>query len=271
MGPPGRRRWVRAAAAAAALVAATSACRLDVALTTRVGRAGSGVFSLRLAADRDLVDIARSAGEDPLAVLARVPEPLPAGWKLTTSMPLGGLAVTLERPFTSPGDLARGLADLERAAGARGAGTASLYSLRVERSSSFWRSRTSIAGTIDLTASGLLGASGLSGDAADQLRSFAAQAGGAYFRFVLRAELPGGVSSASGNPTEVGGGAVTWSPVLGRSLSFAASSTAYNRGGIAAIAVPVVALVALVLAARARVRRRRRRRSRTSGGSGSTG
>jgi hypothetical protein len=244
-------------AAAACLVLATGACQLDVGLSTAVRRDGSGRLSIQFVLDKELVDIARNLSGDPLSALTTLPPELTrSGWTVRRDSGGGGLAITVERPFSSPGDLNKAIGDLRASLASRREPAARFFDVRVERSSSFFRSATSVTGTIDLTGTGLLGRSSLSPETRRRLQSLLDPSSNQFFRFTLTVELPGGVSSTAGDPQRVKGGTVEWAPQLGTVLSFKAATSSYNAslgvigGGIAVMATLLVA----GLARRRRVR-----------------
>lgn len=242
------RKGFRALALGAALVAAAASCQIDVNLTTSVSRSGSGDFRLQFVVDKELVDLARNSGEDPFAALAEIPSSLTEqGWKITRSDAGGGLTVDVERPFTDTDDLNDALEALDEAQANQQGPTAQFFRMRITRSTGFLRTRTEVRGSIDLTSSGLLGSADLPAETAQQLASLIEQAAGQFFTFVLRVELPGSVSSTTGEPERVDGGVTEWSPRLGRTLEFSASSSAYNVLGLTAIGVPALVLIALVV------------------------
>jgi hypothetical protein len=244
---------------AAALVVATSACKIDVNLTTTVARDGSGDFKVEFVIDKELADLARNSGEDPFAVLSEIPASLPAGWRFDRSDAGGGLRVMISRHFPRAKDLNDALADLEAAAAAQAGPTARFFKLRLRRSSSFLRTRTAISGSIDLSSAGLLGAVNLPADTVGQLQSLMQQSGSQFFLFTMKAMLPGKVATAGGEPHDLDGGTVTWTPRLGDTIRLSAEASALNTAGVAAIggpAVVVAAALALML-----VRRRRDRAS----------
>jgi uncharacterized protein DUF3153 len=242
------RSLFRATAVAVALIVATAACQIDVNLTTKVSRDGSGDFRLQFVVDKELVDLARNSGEDPFAALGAIPEELTqAGWKINRSTEGGGLVVNVERPFSDTDDLNKALEALDEAQAAQDGPTAQFFRMRITRSSSFLRTRTQIRGSIDLTSSGLLGSADLPAETSQQLASLIEQAAGEFFKFMLRVELPGSVADTSGDPERIDGGVAEWSPRLGRMLQFSASSSAYNTLGLAAIGIPVLLLIALVI------------------------
>lgn len=238
-------RIARAAIAAALLVAATAACQMDVTVDTRIARDGSGTFSLQFAADKELVDLARNAGQDPFTPLADLSADLRRqGWNVTRSDTGGGLSVGIERRFSSPADLNRALAALE----AQQAGPApGFFHVTLGRSSGFLRSRTSFEGTIDLSTDSLLSESDLPEETKTTLRPLVEQAAGEFFRFTVRVALPGDVSSSSGDPESIRGGTVTWTPALGKQVTLTASSSAYNRNALAVIVAPVVVLIVILI------------------------
>ncbi|TMK23249.1 MAG: hypothetical protein E6G68_00465 [Actinobacteria bacterium] len=250
-------RFARVAIAALALVGTMSACRLDVTLRAQVRHDGSGTFSIRFVLDKELVDIARTLSEDPLKALTTLPPDLTsAGWHVRRDTSGGGLTITVERPFANPADLNRAIADLRAGLASKQGPAARFFDLHVSRTSSFLRSATSAEGTIDLTSNGLLGKSNLPAATKKQLQSLLDQSASQFFRFTLVVQLPGGVSSATDNPTRVKGGIAEWAPQLGKVMAFKASSAAYNPalsviGGGAAVAA---ALFVAAMARRRRVR-----------------
>jgi hypothetical protein len=245
-------RFARAAAAALLLVVATAACQVDVAVRATVANDGSGDFSLRFLIDRELVDLARNTGEDPFASLGDLDADLRAqGWRVTRSTPGGGLSVAIDRHFTSPADLNRALAALEREPSGPAQG---FFHVTVGRSSSFLRTKTSFTGTIDLSTDKLLSESDLPEATKNTLRPIVEQAAPEFLRFTVRVALPGDASSSSGVPKQVRGGTVTWTPSLGKRVTLTASSSASNPVGYAVIGGPIVLLMAF--AARRFARRR---------------
>jgi hypothetical protein len=187
-------RIARGAIVAALLVATTAACQMDVTVDATVARDGSGTFSLRFAADKELVDLARNTGQDPFTPLADLSADLRRqGWQVTRSDTAGGLSIGIERRFSSPADLNRALAALE----AEQAGpTRGFFHVTLARSSGFLRSKTSFEGTIDLSTDRLLSESDLPEGTKNTLRPLVEQAAGEFLRFRVRVALPGEVSSS---------------------------------------------------------------------------
>lgn len=248
-------RFARAMALVVALVAATAACQMNVTLRTTVARDGSGSFSLRFVADKELVDLARTLPDDPLGALGNIPAELRRkGWTVRRTTPSGGLQITIERRFEDPADLNRALEELARGGGQ--GPNANFYTLKIDRSSSFLRTRTTFSGTIDLSLARLLGESSLTPDNRRNLQSQLEQTAGQFFRFTLETTLPGRASSTSGDPEKVDGGRVFWSSTLGRRLNFAATTSAYSPTALSIIGAAVVLIVSLL--AVSIVRRRRR-------------
>jgi hypothetical protein len=217
-----RRRLARALALGALLIVATSACQLDISATTSVNRDGSGRFALRFVVDKELSDLARNTGQDTLRTLCDVSEDLSArGWSVNRSTAGGGLTLELERAFSSPDDLLSTCLSLKPGAGTR------FFDIHVRHSSSFLKTSTTVSGSVDLTGAGLLAQSNFDDATKKQLQSFIEQTGNQFFSFALGARLPGGVSATEGGAV-VKGGAVSWSPQLGKKLSFEASSSSYT-------------------------------------------
>ena len=241
-------RALRAAAIAVVLVATTAACQMDIDLETTVHRDGSGVFSLRFEADRELVDIAKNLAEDPFRTLGEIPEELKRkGWSVRRTTENGGLRISVERPFANAADLNAALDELARGSAQQEGPTTRFFRLKLGRSSSFLRSRTSVEGTIDLSVEGLLAESSLSAENRRILKTQLEQIGGQFFRFNLRAVLPGDVSSTRGDPDQVEGGRVTWSPELGKRTTFAATTSAYSTTALAALGIPVLLAVMVIV------------------------
>ena len=249
-------KLLRAAALAAVLIVATSACQLDVSMSTSVRRNGSGTFSIRFAMDKELVDIARTLSDDPLKSLTTLPPDLTSsGWRIHRDSAGGGLTITVERPFTSPDDLNKAIASLRSSLATSQGPTARFFDMTVKRSAGFMKSSTSVSGTIDLTSNGLLGRSDLAPATQRQLQSLLDQNASQFFRFTLDVSLPGGVSHASGGEPQLRSGKAEWLPQLGKTMKFEASSSAYNLT-VVLLGVAVVLVVALI--AGVFVRRRRR-------------
>ncbi|MGH2783792.1 MAG: LppM family (lipo)protein [Actinomycetota bacterium] len=245
----------RVFATVVALVLTCAACEINVELVTKVNDDGSGRFSLRFVIDKELVDLARNAGEDPFTALACPAELETQGWECGRSTEGGGLTISLERAFGSHDEFNRAMADLERIAAEQEGPTAQFFTLRIERGSGFLKTRSAVEGSVDLTATGVLGNASEESRAA--LETIITQAAGEFFRFGLQVELPGSVSSTLGDPEDIDGGTVLWRPRLGRKLTFRAESSAYNVGSLAVIGGPSLAL--LLLLAWTLVRRRRSR------------
>lgn len=242
-----------------ALVAATTACQVDVSVKTTIARDGSGDFSLTFLVDKELIDLARGTGEDVFASLGELSADLKAhGWRVKRSNVGGGLSAAIERHFTSPEDLNAALAALESEPSGP---TRGFFHVTVEQSSSFLRNKTSFQGTIDLTTERLLAESDLPESTKNTLRPIVEQAAGEFLKFDVRVTLPGGASSTRGDPAEVRGDTVTWRPSLGSRITLAASSAAFNPVAVGVIGGPIVVLLAL---AAFRLARRRRPAGPTS-------
>ena len=237
-------RRIRALALSAVFGLACAACEINVELVTDVDRDGSGRFSLRFVIDKELVDLARNAGEDPFAALACPAELTAAGWRCGRSAEGGGLAISLERSFENPEEFNGAMAELERIAAEQEGPTAQFFTLKIDRESGFLKTRSVVQGSVDLTSTGVLG--NAPEESREALEAIITQAAGEFFKFRLRAELPGEVATTSGEPDQIDGGIVTWTPELGRSLAFRAESTAYNTTSLAVVGAPVVALLLLL-------------------------
>jgi hypothetical protein len=240
----GGRRWVRFLAACAALFLTCAACQIDVELDTTVNADGSGKFSLRFVVDKELVDLARNTGEDPFTALACPEQLTRSGWTCGRSTEGGGLRISLDRSFRSHTEFNAAMADLERIAAEQEGPTAQFFKLHITRESGFLKSRTSVEGSVDLTATGVLGEA--SEESRATLETIITQAAGEFFTFGLTVKVPGKVSSTTGEPERIDGGTVVWRPRLGRSLSFSAESSAYNGGAVALIGGPALAILGLL-------------------------
>jgi hypothetical protein len=247
-------RPLRKLALGVALTLACAACEVNVQLVTKVESDGSGRFSLRFVLDKELVDLARNSGQDPFAALACPEELTRVGWECGRSTEAGGLSISLDRPFSSAGDFNRAMKELERIAAEQEGPTAQFFTLKISRGGGFLRTRTKVEGSVDLTATGVLG--NASPESRETLEAIIEQAAGEFFTFRLQIDLPAKVSKTTGDPERVDGGTAIWTPRLGRSLSFAAESSAYNVGSLALAGGPVVVL--LILLVTTLVRRRSR-------------
>jgi len=237
-------RRIRALALSVVLGLACAACEINIELVTKVDRDGSGRFSLRFVIDKELVDLARNAGEDPFTALACPAELATVGWTCGRSSEGGGLTISLERSFESPEEFNGAMAELERIAAEQEGPTAQFFTLKIARESGFLKTRSVLEGSVDLTSTGVLGNAPEESRAA--LEAIITQAAGEFFKFRLLAELPGEVSTTSGEPDQIDGGTVTWTPQLGKSLAFRAESTAYNTASLWIVGAPVVALLLLL-------------------------
>ena len=243
-------------ACAFALAATMAACEININLVAHVNRDGSGTLSLQFVVDRELVDLARNSGEDPLQAINELVKSFSdAGWTVTNATIGGGIQAIASKRFTSPSDLAVALQQVQ--SGTAGSADATFFSLRIERSSGFLRTRTALEGSIDLSLDRVLGQTDLPAESRATLQTLIDQAADDFFAFRLRAELPGGVSSTAGDPSKVDGGAVEWAPRLGRRLTFRAETSAYNAGALAGVGIPL--LVLLIIGGALLMRSRRRR------------
>ena len=243
------RRPARAAALIACLVASTSACQLSIKISTTVDHSGAGRFSLQFFVDKELMDLARGSGQgSTFETLCNIPRELEQkGWTVQRSTQGGGLTIALERSFSTPAQLDTALGDLRACLSERSRSSAPFFEMKVRRSSSLIRTTTSVEGTVDLTSSGLLAQANLSDATRRQLQNFIEQSGNQFFSLTLATQLPGSVSSTTGNPKDVRGGTVEWSPQLGESLSYRAASSAYNVIVLALIGAPLLLLLGFAI------------------------
>ena len=129
---------------------------------------------------------------------------------------------------------------------------------RLSRSHRFLRTKTSFAGTVDLSGAGafadqrLIQQLGASGVDAKTLQQQADVLVNQTFRVEVVAHLPGSISSNA--PTAVSGG-VVWHPKVGEHVRLTATSTAWNLRPVIFGAIAVLAALAAAV-----VWRRGRRR-----------
>jgi hypothetical protein len=241
----GLRRLIRIACAVAILLA-LAACQIDINLTTTVNRDGSGSIALQFVVDRELVDLARNSGQDPLQVIEQLVSSFKqAGWTVERTTLGGGVQATAERRFSNPEELRLALRQIQQQTSGGTGVSSTFFSLSVDRSSGFFRTKTGIRGSIDLTLDRVLGASDLPEETRKTLQTLIEQTSGDFFTFTLRAKLPGKVSSTDGDPEKIDGGDVEWEPRLGRAMAFRAETSAFNAGSVGAVGVPALVIILL--------------------------
>lgn len=229
--------------AALLLVVVLTGCRADVAVEVAADAGGDGHVRATLTLDEEAADQVPD-----LADQLRVDDLEAAGWVIEGPTAGPGAATTLRatRPFASPAGAGRALDELGGTAGP-------FTSLQVTRERTFWKTRTFLAGSVDLTA-GLdvfsdqalaerLGGPGLGMDPAALERELGRPLA-EVFTFEVAARLPGEVES---NAPANRGEAAVWPAALGQTVQITASSEAWNVVNIALAIVSVLAAVALAV------------------------
>lgn len=218
-------------------------CRVDVAVDVEAAASGGGRVRATVTLDAD------AAAQVPdLAEQLRVADLAAAGWKVEGPSPAGGGGVTLRatKRFTEVAEAQRAMEDL----GGRGG---PFRSLRLTRERTFWKTRTTLRGAVDLSA-GLdafgddtlrqrLGGPNLGLDPAAVERELGRPLAD-LFKFEIVAGLPGAFES---NAPATRGDAAVWPVRLGQTVPVTAGSEAWNVVNIGAAAVSLLAAAALVV------------------------
>ncbi|MDQ4068599.1 MAG: hypothetical protein M3203_03860, partial [Actinomycetota bacterium] len=226
-----------------ALVAwAATACHVSIATGIDVARDGTGRVTAGVGLDADAV---RELG-DP-ATAFRVDDLRRAGWQVEGPRKEDdGLTwVRASKPFADPDQAGAAMAELSGPAGP-------FRDFRLVRTRSLLRSKTTFAGTVDLSL-GLVGLSDAELDAAlgdvplgldlEGLRSRFGDELGRAVKVQVAAGLPGEVTTNA--PAREGGRAV-WSPQLGQTVELEASSEALRVSPVVAIGAGGAVLVVVV-------------------------
>ena len=202
VGRHGVGRRVRAALVAVAVLVLTG-CGVTTSVAVRVQRNGSGTVTVAVTLDRAAVS-AVGGVEGAL----HVSDLEAAGWKVVSGpAPGGGTVITLTQSFTRLSQLPGILAEVGRTPAG-----APLFVLRVTQGGTFFTSRTTAAGSVDLTCGlSCFGDAGLQrtygsdlGVDSTALQTAAGRAAierDLTFRFTL--QMPGRVSSSDALPAPV--------------------------------------------------------------------
>lgn len=241
---------LRLGALVAVLAVALSGCQVSLVAGVTVGRDGKGTVSAGLGLDADAL---QQLGD--VAAALKVDDLRNAGWTVTGPRKEGdGLTwMRLSKPFADPQEANLALAELSGPGGP-------FRDLRLTRTRTLFKSRTSVTGTVDL-ASGLAGLSDpdLASKLADvdlgldveglQRRFGADLAKALHVEFA--ADLPGKVTTNA--PTR-SAGRVVWAPGPGQSTEVRAESSAFNVATLAGLATAAALLLigVVVLVRRAR-------------------
>jgi hypothetical protein len=241
----------------ALLAWAASACHVTLAAGVDVARDGTGRVTAGLGLDADAL---KEVGD--LSSALRLDDVRRAGWDVDQPRKEDdGLTwVRASKPFADPDQVPALLAELNGPDGP-------FRDLRVVRTKSLTRSKTTFTGTVDLSQ-GLVGLSDPDLTAAlgdvdigldiDGLRARFGDALAKTVRVQVSAGLPGKVTT---NATEHDGGRALWAPELGQRVEMEASSQALKIDPLIPIGAGGALLVVVVLLV-VIVRRRRRGRRR---------
>ncbi|MGI8684689.1 MAG: hypothetical protein ACR2MO_06315 [Acidimicrobiales bacterium] len=253
-----RRRAARRSRAlrvlpAVLLVLLLTGCRADLSVEIEGTARGAGHVRATVTLDKE------AAAQVPdLAQQLRVDDLEAAGWTVDGPSPApgeaGGVTLRVTKPFTTPEGAARAIEELSGAGGP-------FSTLRLTRERGFWKTKTSLTGTVDLTA-GLgafgdaaltetLGAPNLGLDPAAVERELGKPLAEAV-HVELIGRLPGTVTSNAPSSRD---GAGAWPVVLGATSAVTSSSEAWNVLTLAFAGLAAVSGLALlvVLVRRSRI------------------
>ena len=237
------------------LVLLLTGCKIEMGLDTKVEKDGSGTLGVRIAADKEILDLIQQqgGGED---FFGDFESQIPADWAIDRGTDADGTKwVTASKAFGDPSELH----DLLTAAsgGPGDAFAAQQFELSQERG--FFGAKTIFQATWDVGAA----LSGVEQGAPGDLNP---QALASIFEIQNRLTLPGSIKD--NNATAVEGTTLIWRPSLSGVTEMYAQSVAYNWGTISLVAVvALLAVGAVVLAAVWLLRRRAARESAAALGS----
>ncbi len=250
-----------AAMTAALVVICLSACQATIRVGVDVRANGAGTVSVTVSLDHDA-----AAAVPDLASTVSTADLRQAGWQIVGPSPVSGGGVTMvaSKGFRTPAEAAEVLGELSGPTGP-------FHDLHLARSSSLFKTTTSLTGTVDLTC-GLacfgdpqlqqaLGANlGLDPAKLQQAGIDPAQ----LVTFAVAVSLPGAVQSSNA-PVRTGRQSV-WPIPLGTRASLATSSRVVHHDRLleAEIGIAAVVVVAIGVVLWWVLRRRRRRRARRS-------
>lgn len=237
--------------AAVALVL-LAGCRVGVTVGVDAEADGTGRVRALVTLDKDA-----AARVPDLADQLRTDDLVAAGWELEGPRPTeeGGVEVEATKRFRTAGEAAQVVEELSGPAGP-------FRDFRLQRTRSFFKTRTALAGTVDLT-SGIeafsdealqrrLDGSPLGFDPAELERRLGTTLG-RIFEFRVVARLPGDTDSNA--PTQAGNGAV-WRPTLGERVELTATAEQWNARNLGAATISVLAAAGFVLVLYRRLRGR---------------
>lgn len=240
-----------------ALVVFTTACQMNVDVTTTLNAGGDGRFSIVFSFDKKFIEVVSSTaeGRESLAQIRELGSAFEgSGWAVKTTKPDGGLRIAVDRTFTSPQDLQRALKGVEERS------KQSLSFLNVFRDFTLdyaggtLRTGGSVGGSVDLTTKRLAPTA----ETNPELEKVLKQAAGEVFRFTIKVNMPGRVGTYEGNPTRVEGGSVQWRAPFGEVSQFGAKASGFTPLGLGAIVLPIAAVMVIAGALMVRSLRRRK-------------
>jgi hypothetical protein len=248
-GRPGREP--KLAALGLIVVLLLSACQASIRVGIDVNSDGSGAVSVTAHLDHDAATS--------YAQYVRTSDLVKSGWKITGPTPATGGTVdfTATKPFANPDQAKAVVAELSGPSGP-------FRDLAVVRHPSFFQTKTTFQGTVDLTC-GLtcfsdpqlqqaLGGAANSGIDPSNLQADAGIILDRIFRFEVAARLPGKLQSSNA-PSQVGNGAV-WKIKLGQNAVVSATSRSWNVVHILIVVLCGLVVIAVVVVAILRFRRR---------------
>jgi|SRR5713101_1074656 len=255
--PPGA--WLRFVAAVA-LVLALAACQVTVRTSINADRDGSGTVAIAVQLDHEAAQVVPD-----LAQQLQTSDLVKAGWRIVGPRPGpgNGVVVTASKSFANPSQAGQVMTEVSGTAGP-------FHGFRLVRHASFFTTRTSLQGTVDLTC-GLACFSDIGlqhqlgpnlGLDPVRLQRDAGIILDRLFRFEVQARLPGSVQSSNA-PAQVGNGA-QWRPKLGDKVVLTVSARAWNVAQLVILAAVILLIVLGTVVVLLRWRRRRRQPTRWS-------
>lgn len=225
------------------VVLALGACRADLSVEVDASAGGGGQVRAVVSLDAEAAALVPD-----LAQQLRVDDLEAAGWVVDGPAPAadGGVTLGVAKRFSSPAGAARAVEELSGAGGP-------FSSLRLTRTHGLWKTRTSLVGTVDLSA-GLgafgdaalaetLGAPDLGLDPAAIEREL-----GVPLAEALRVEFVGRLpGTTTSNAPSSRGDAGVWPVDLGSTVDVSASSEAWNLMRLGFAGVAVLAFLALLV------------------------
>jgi hypothetical protein len=266
----GRGRYQRLWAGVTAIVVAAvlAGCQVTTSVVVHVGQHGRGSVTVTVDFDRGAT---RAVGD--IDAQLRDSDLVAAGWLVrTTTGSAGSTDVTLVHAFSRLGALHGLLAELGRSPTGR---HQPLFDVQVRQTRAFFHTTTTLTGGIDLGCGvACFGDAGLQRtdgsdvgvDPSTLEGAAGASAATRALRFSFGLQVAGRISSTD---APVRRPALTWTPILGRTIPLAATTTAIDSRHVAettaAGAVTVIVVGAVIVVVVIGVRRRRGR-NRAAGG-----